>query len=130
MPKTESVLVSASIVVTAPTSDSLPEDAMIDAHQEAFLDSVADRLRASVRDLEQESWFEQDLGSSYHYLSPETHFPEKNAGRCAECGRWTSDVDEPDFLILLVIGSTVDGKLVCNECRYHGDETANGAAKE
>ena len=121
MQKTESVMVSVSIIVTAPVGE-LSETDMVDKLQEAFLGSVAKRLGSSVPALEDEPWFEQDLGSSYHYLSPTSPFPEKNAARCARCGLWTSDCEAPDFLIMLGVGRIINGKLVCGECRVWGDE--------
>jgi len=124
MPKTESILLSFSIVVTAPLSD-LPEDALVDSLQGAFLDAVSERLRSSVAAMENEPWFEQDAGVSYHYLSPQNEVSEKNAGRCAECGRWTSDCDAPDFLIMLGVGRSIDGRLICHECRTEGAKSAD-----
>jgi len=128
MPKIESVLISVSIVVTAPVSE-LPEDALLDSVQEAFLDAVAERLRSGVAAMENEPWLELNAGVSFHYLSPQNEFSEKNVGRCAECGRWTSDCDAPDFLIMLGVGRTIDGRLVCDECAICGATSADAACK-
>ena len=116
MPKTESVLISVSIIVAAPVSETFSEEDVFDSVQDAFFDLVSERLSASVPALEQEPWFEEYQGVAYHYLSAEGHHAEKNAGRCAKCGRWMSDYDAPDFLDLLRIGKTVAGELLCDEC--------------
>ena len=116
MAKTESVLISASVVVTAPTNEALPDGEVIDNVLEAFCDAVAERLRASVPALEGEPWFEEDQGVTFHYLSAEGHHAEENAGHCAKCGGWTSDYDAPGFLDLLMIGKTIEGKLICDQC--------------
>jgi len=121
MPKTESVLISVSIVVTAPVSETLAEGKVLDPLQVEFLRAVAERLRSSVSALEQEPWFEQDAGVCFHYLSPQNGAVEKNVGRCARCGRWTSDCESPNFQELLMIGYTVAGELVCDECLHFAD---------
>ena len=110
MAKTESVLISASVIVTAPMNEALPNGEVIDNVLEAFCDAAAERLRASVPALKDERWFEEDQGVNFHYLS------EENAGHCAKCGRWMSDYDAPDFLDLLMLGKTVAGELLCDEC--------------
>lgn len=116
MPRTESVLVSVSIVVSAPVSDPMPQDAMGDSVQEDFLDAVADRLAESVKDLSKKPWFEEYAGVSYHYLSADSPAGEQNAHRCARCGRWTSDMNAPQFLTQLAWGKSLGGALVCTEC--------------
>ena len=110
MLKTESVLISVSIIVTAPALDPLPDGEVVDSVLEDFCGAVAERLGASVTDLKRESWFEEDSGVNFNYLS------EENAGHCAKCGRWTSDYDAPDFLDRLMIGKTIEGELLCDEC--------------
>lgn len=117
MEETESVLVSVSIVVKAPVTRPLPEDAMTDRLQEEFLNAVADRLQTCVDGLRGEPWFEEDTGVNFHYLSQTSPAAEKNAGRCASCGRWTSDYNAPDFLDQLALGKIIDGRLLCIECR-------------
>ena len=124
MPQTQSVLVSISIVVTAPATDPWPDDAITDQAQEQFLDMVAQRLGASVPDLKDEPWFEEDVGVNFHYLSPGIGDYEQNATRCSSCGRWTSDYNAPAFLDLLALGKMVDGRLVCSECRIVGEMQA------
>ena len=116
MPKTESILISVSVVVAAPVSENLPDDDTFDAVQDEFIDAVSERLGASAPALKGEPWFEEYQGVTFHYLSAEGHHAEKNAGRCASCGRWMSDYDAPDFLDLLRIGKTIEGKLLCDEC--------------
>ena len=54
MARTESVLISVSVVVTAPVSDALPDDASSDVVQAEFINAIAERLRASVPNLKGE----------------------------------------------------------------------------
>jgi hypothetical protein len=39
--------------------------------------------------------------------------PRVNAGHCAVCGYWVTDRDQPDPLVGLPNGATVDGRLLC-----------------
>ena len=116
MNKTEPVLVSISFVVNAPIGEPLSDDERIDMVQDDFLNAVADRLQASCESLKLEPWFESYQGVAYHYLAVENEAREENAGRCARCGRWTSDFNKPDFLSLLMNGETIEGELICSEC--------------
>ena len=116
MYKEEPVLVSVSVVVSAPASERLPEDAVLDPVREAFLDDVAARLGTGVESLRSESWLVEDTGSSFIYLEQ-----EENANRCSRCGRWTSDPDKPEFLNALMIGRSVDGNVLCDECEHFPD---------
>lgn len=102
MSYSEPILISVSIVVAAPVSEHIPDNTSPDPLWEPFLDDVSTRLGASVAPLKAEPWFVQDAGFTYHYLN------EENAGRCARCGRWTTDYERPEPLRLLMYGRSVD----------------------
>lgn len=40
---------------------------------------------------------------------------EINCGRCEECGRWVSDVEKPDTISELNIGTFFEGRLLCDD---------------
>lgn len=109
MPGTSTVLVTLSIVVCVPSTDDMILD--------NSLNEVADRLFTLEDELKSEPWYEGGYGVSYHYLTGDPDFVEKNAARCVVCGRWTTDVDQPDQLALILAGCLVDGQLICEECQ-------------
>ena len=41
---------------------------------------------------------------------------EMNCGHCANCGRWTTDMERDSPLSELCPGATVSGELLCDEC--------------
>jgi len=41
---------------------------------------------------------------------------ELNCGKCSNCGQWVTDKEKPDVILELCNGTTVDGKLLCDDC--------------
>lgn len=41
-----------------------------------------------------------------------------NCGRCAKCGGWTTDKEKPDAIEGLSRGTVIDGKLICDQCKW------------
>ena len=39
-----------------------------------------------------------------------------NARKCGECGRWATDMNEPDEIDALCSGWVADGTFLCSEC--------------
>jgi hypothetical protein len=111
----EPVLISVSVVVSAPSSCELPEGSALDAIREDFLDRLATRLQTSIADTATEPWCEDSCGVSFAYLED-----EGNAGKCVDCARWSSDYTAPGYLPQLKPGRLVDGAMLCNEYFHVG----------
>ena len=45
-------------------------------------------------------------------LNPEN----MNCGKCSNCGRWTTDKEKENPVSNLCYGTTVNGRLLCDEC--------------
>ncbi len=41
---------------------------------------------------------------------------EYNCGQCTNCGAWTSDREQANYIRELSIGARVNGKLFCDDC--------------
>ena len=119
--KTEPVLISFSIVVNAPVSESVQFNATLDHVQEKFLSAVAVKIRACLETLKEEPWFDEEEGVLFNYLSSENLVAEENVGRCVRCNRWSSYMEKPHFLRTIHWGNTVNGQLICLECDRFGD---------
>lgn len=118
MSETQPVVITLSFLTAAPTDFEALD---------RFLDGVTERLELSLDSfLKTDPDVESFEGFSYLYLDD----PEVNAGRCASCGRWTTDNDKPGALNELMIGWVVGGKLTCDECLIVAEAEAESITSE
>lgn len=124
MTNTSTVLLTLSISVTAPRTVPSPQEG-IDEILDSFLDGACEKLLEVASQLKHEPWYEDCYGVSYHYLTGDPDFVEKNVEQCSKCGKWTTDVDLPESLDLVKCGSRPDGMLVCFECQLFENMALN-----
>ena len=102
---TQSVPVTVSVIVDAPTDDD---------ERSVRLQAVADRLHQAAEHIcAADPGCTVVGGSSYHYLDDGT----ENARRCERCGCWATDVDLPDRLDVVQCGSVIGDRFLCEQCR-------------
>src|SRR5258708_4211570 len=92
---TRTVLITANFVTAAPAQAEERDD---------YLNAFTERLRACLSAfIAAEPSVEESGGFSFFYLD-DPDDPEANAGRCASCHRWTTDIEKPEVLHGLLYG--------------------------
>lgn len=106
-PKTQTVLVTVSVVVDAPADEDQCYERLMAVSQRLW--QAAEGVCTAEPDC-------TSLGvSSYHYLENGS----ENARRCDRCRRWSTDVELPDQLDPLRAGSVIGDRFLCESCRVH-----------
>lgn len=110
MTDTRLVLVTVSVLVRAPVE--------FDALQQA-LDHVSDSLQQAVQGVVSSDRTLETTGvTSFHYPGDE----DENARRCSLCGRWATDIKQPQWLDGLSNGYEVAGVFRCDQCHEQCQE--------
>jgi hypothetical protein len=71
-------------------------------------------------DREQEDFLYEHISTCPEIYDTEIH----NVGQCAQCGAWTTDIEQEDAVFEMVPGAKVDGVLLCDGCLPEGHEWA------
>jgi hypothetical protein len=98
------VLISLHVLVEVESDDA---DAVLEA---AY--PIADQLEAAVEAVLGAQPAELGVASAEFW---EITQPGANSGRCAVCGTWVTDMDQPEPIHGLCIGARIDGRLLCDE---------------
>ena len=105
MSKRETVLIKVAYLV------ELPEEEI------NSIDGALDKIMIKVGNDEKIQIDGKNIDLKWIETSSRTlDIDNKNCGRCAKCGEWTTDREKPNFISELDNGATVDGKLLCDEC--------------
>ena len=78
-------------------------------------DKLSDEMRAVIETLLQQRGVEgRWYGTSFYALG--SAFPPANARRCARCGEWATDYEQPEPISVLLRGFHIAGHFYCDAC--------------
>jgi len=81
------------------------------------LEDISNDIHAALKALCQRQPLRFEGNIAYRYLDE-----EENAARCSRCGHWTTDRDRPCPLEGLPEGVQVEGRLICDQCRFADEQ--------